>query len=117
MNKDILIEKIKYLSSLPHSALVEHCIYLENENDNYKAQKYITDFISENSIICEKNKEIERLNNIINELEKDIQKEIERTNDLILEDSSMVEINAIRRMLNEDRQCWLFELKKLKGGK
>lgn len=70
MNKDILIEKIKYLSSLPHSSLVEHCIYLENENDNYKAQKNITDFISENGIICEKNKEIERLNNIINELEK-----------------------------------------------
>lgn len=70
MNKDILIEKIEYLSSMPHSALVEHCIYLENENDNYKAQKYITDFISENSIICEKNKEIERLNNIINEIKK-----------------------------------------------
>lgn len=70
MNNDILIEKIEYLSSLPHSALVKHCIYLENENVNYKAQKYITDFISENGIICEKNKEIERLNNIINEIKE-----------------------------------------------
>lgn len=70
MNNDILIEKIKYLSSMPHSCLVEHCIYLENENANYKAQKYITDYISENGIICEKNKEITRLNNIINEIEK-----------------------------------------------
>lgn len=61
MNKDIIVEKIKYLTSLPHSALVEHCIYLENENDNYKAQKYITDLISENGVICEKNKEIEQL--------------------------------------------------------
>lgn len=61
MNKDILIERIEYLSSMPHSNLVQHCIYLENENANYKAQKYITDFISENGIICEKNKEIERL--------------------------------------------------------
>lgn len=65
MNKDIIVEKIEYLSRMPHSALVEHCIYLENENDMYKTQKYITDFISENGIICEKNKEIERLNNII----------------------------------------------------
>ena len=61
MNKDIIVEKIKYLTSLPHSALVEHCIYLENENDNYKAQKYITDLISENGVICEKNKKIEQL--------------------------------------------------------
>ena len=70
MSEDILLEKIKYLTTMPHSVLVEHCIYLEQENDNYRSQKYITDFITENGIICEKNKEIERLNNIINELEK-----------------------------------------------
>lgn len=61
MNKDIIVKKIEYLTSLSHSALVEHCIYLENENDNYKVQKYITDFISENGIICEKDKKIEQL--------------------------------------------------------
>lgn len=70
MNKELLLEKIKYLSSMPHSALVEHCIYLEQENDNYKAQKYITDFISENGIICEKNKQIQELTNNWNELEE-----------------------------------------------
>jgi uncharacterized protein YaaR (DUF327 family) len=70
MNKEILVEKIKYLSSMPHSSLVEHCIYLEQENDNYKAQKYITDFISENGIIYEKNKQIQELTNNWNELEE-----------------------------------------------
>ena len=68
MNKEILIEKIKYLTSMPHSSLVEHCIYLEDENDKYKAQKYITDFISENGIICEKNKEIKQLQSNWNSL-------------------------------------------------
>ena len=67
-------------------------------------------------LIEEKDKEIERLNNIINELEKDIQKEIERTNNLILEDASMVEINNIRSMLSEERQCILYKLKELKVG-
>lgn len=62
-------------------------------------------------------KEIERLNNIINELEKDIQKEIDRTNDLILEDGSLGEITAIRKMLNDTRQCILFRIKELKEGK
>lgn len=74
MNKDILIERIEYLSSMPHSSLVEHCIYLENENDNYKAQKYITDFISENGIICEKNIEIKKLKNKINKTKEYINK-------------------------------------------
>ena len=61
------------------------------------------------------NLEIERLNNIINELEKDIQKEIDRTNDLILEDGGLGEITTIRKMLNETRQCILFRIKQLKG--
>lgn len=65
-------------------------------------------------IIREKDKEIERLNNIINELEKSIQKEIDRTNELILEDASMIEINNIRKMLNDTRQCILFKLEELK---
>ena len=75
MNEDIL-EKIEYLSGMSHSALVEHCIYLEQENNNYKVQKYITDFISENGIICEKNKEIERLTNNWNELEEWIMQDV-----------------------------------------
>lgn len=68
-------------------------------------------------MIEEKDKEIERLNNIINELEKSIQKDIDRTKDLILEDSSMVEINNIRRMLNDTRKCILFRIKELKENK
>ena len=61
-------------------------------------------------------KELDRLNNIINQLEKDIQKEIERTNNLILEDGGLGEITTIRKMLNDERQCILFKLKKLKVG-
>ena len=78
MNKDILMEKIQYLSSMPHHSLVEHCIYLENENDNYKAQKYITDFISENGIICEKNKKIEELQQAKDKLQNDYQEAKDR---------------------------------------
>lgn len=81
MDKEILLEKIKYLTSLSHSTLVEHCIYLEEENDNYKAQKYITDFITENGIICEKNKQIQDLTNDWNELEEFIQKELDNNID------------------------------------
>lgn len=67
--------------------------------------------------IKNKDKEIERLQNIINELEKDIQKEIERTNNLILEDGGLGEITTIRKMLNDERQCILFKLKELKENK
>lgn len=59
--------------------------------------------------------ENKRLNNIIDKLEKDIQKEIDRTNDLILEDGGLGEITTIRKMLNETRQCILFRIKELKG--
>ena len=77
MDKELLLEKIKYLTGMTHSALVEHCIYLEQENDNYKAQKYITDFISENGIICEKNKQIQELTNNWRLLEEWVKKQIE----------------------------------------
>lgn len=76
MNEDILLEKIKYLSSMTHSSLVEQCIYLEQENVNYKVQKYITDYISENGIICEKNKQIDQLTNNWNELEEWIMQDV-----------------------------------------
>ena len=102
MNNDILIEKIKYLSNMPHSTLVEHCIYLENENDNYKAQKYITDFVSENGIICEKNKEIKRLNNIIDELEKYMNEE--RTNNGQIDEWTIMEIQMKLKELKGDKR-------------
>ena len=111
MDKEILVEKIKYLSSMPHSSLVEHCIYLEQENDNYKAQKYITDFISENGIICEKNKKIDQLTNNWNELEEWVKSEYNRylndTENLI---HSNVETIDYSRMLDKMK-----EIKESKG--
>ena len=89
---------------------------------NYTGAKFINingkfvPFEDERDLITILNGEIERLNNIINELEKDIQKEIDRTNDLILEDGGLREITAIRKMLNETRQCILFRIKELKEG-
>jgi len=63
-----------------------------------------------------KDKEIERLNNIINDLEKDIKSEIERTESLIEDDYShgLGSFGEIRRMLNDTRKSILFRLKKLK---
>ena len=108
MDKEILVEKTKYLSSMSHSALVEHCIYLEQENDSYKAQKYITDFIIENGIICEKNKQIQELTNNWNELEEWLQNEYNEW--------STVDDEIIRA---EARQCIevLDKMKEIKGGK
>lgn len=93
MNKDIIVEKIEYLTSLPHSVLVEHCIYLENENDNYKAQKYITDLISENGVICEKNKEITNLQQENKQLKEEIkwyEKENKHNQEIIVKDTSIL---------------------------
>lgn len=58
--------------------------------------------------------EIERLNNIINEFEKEIKKEIDRTEELIIEDGRASTFGVIRGMLNEERTNWLYILKKLK---
>lgn len=105
MDNEVLVEKIKYLSSMPHSSLIEHCIYLEQENDNYKAQKYITDFISENEIICEKNKQIQELTNNWNELEEWVESEYNRyfndTENLVL---SNVETMDYSRMLDKMKE-------------
>lgn len=108
MSEDILLEKIKYLTDMSHSSLVEHCIYLEQENDNYKAQKYITDFITENGIICEKNKQIQELTNNWNELEEWLQNEYNEW--------STVDDEIIRA---EARQCIevLDKMKEIKEGK
>lgn len=70
-------ELIKYLASMPHSSLVRHCIYLEDENKKYKEQKYITDFIIENGIICKKNKEIDNLQSNWNSLREWVEKQRE----------------------------------------
>lgn len=94
MDKEILVEKIKYLSSMSHSALVEHCIYLEQENDSYKVQKHITDFITENGIICEKNKQIQELTNNWNELEEWIKDLLEKGYDIKLVLDKMKEIKG-----------------------
>ena len=59
--------------------------------------------------------EIQRLNNIIEELEKDLRKEIERTEELILEDGELVEINNIRKMINDERKLILLKINKLKS--
>jgi len=94
---------------------------IETEEKAFKFKDYITNLqtiereysnlLSENAELQQEN---DRLNNIINELGKNINEEIERTNNFILEDSSLIEINNIRKMLNDDRQCWLYKLKELK---
>lgn len=48
-----------------------------------------------------------------NELKKCIKDEIERTENLIKEDCDMLQINNIRKMLNEDRECWLYKMVEL----
>ena len=59
--------------------------------------------------------EVKRLNNIINELEKSWKDEIIRLNNFIQEDSSMIEINNIRKMLIQEREKDLYKLQELKG--
>lgn len=68
-------------------------------------------------VLEEQEKEIKRLNNIINELEKEMQKEIERTEKLIQDDyeHGLGSFGTIRKMLNEERKNWLYKIKKLKG--
>lgn len=61
------------------------------------------------------NKEIERLNNIINELEKSWKEEITKLTNFIQEDVSLIEINNIRQMLIQERQKDLYKLQELKG--
>ncbi len=48
-------------------------------------------------------------------LKKSIKDEIERTNKIIEEDSNMIEINNIRKMLNSDRENWLFKMQELEN--
>lgn len=54
---------------------------------------------------------------IINELESSLEKEIKRTDKLLDFDfeCNMLSTHKIRKMLNEDRKCWLNKLKELKG--
>ena len=59
--------------------------------------------------------EVKRLNNIINELVKSWKDEIIRLNNFIQEDSSMIEINNIRKMLIQEREKDLYKLQELKG--
>ena len=51
-----------------------------------------------------------------NELKKCIKDEIEKTENLIKEDCNMIQINNIRKMLNEDRECWLYKISELEEG-
>lgn len=67
--------------------------------------------------LYEQEEENKRLNNIINELEKSWKEEITRFNNFIQEDSSMIEINNIRKMLIQEREKDLYKLQELKGDK
>lgn len=51
-----------------------------------------------------------------NKLKECIKNEIERTENLIEEDCNMIQINNIRKMLNNDRECWLFKMQEIEGG-
>ena len=77
----------------------------QDSEQRRKVEQYITDL----------QREIERLNNIINELEKSWKEEITRLNNFIQEDSSMIEINNIRKMLIQEREKDLYKLHELKG--
>jgi hypothetical protein len=93
--------------------------YFKNQDELQEKDKEIERLNNEIKTLLKENgnkeKVIIKQNNIINELEESIQKEIDRTNKLILEDISMIEINNIRKMLNDTRQCILFKLRELKG--
>ena len=62
-------------------------------------------------------KEIERLNNIINELENMMKQEIEDLEEHIKEDEliGLHTFNAIRRMYITEKQNYLRKIKELKG--
>ena len=85
----------------------------------------IEEFLNRNSIDYVRNatdtvenrlfKENKRLNNIINELEKSWKEEIIRFNNFIQEDTSLIEINNIRKMLIQAREKDLYKLQELKG--
>ncbi len=61
-------------------------------------------------------KYIEQLEDNWNKLKECIKSEIERTENLIKEDCNMIQINNIREMLNEDRECWLFKMQEIEKG-
>ena len=61
--------------------------------------------------------EIERLNNIINTLEKNLEHEIKRTEELMLNESFLIEITHIRKAINDVRNNILYEIKRLKENK
>ena len=60
---------------------------------------------------------LEKTQNNWNELKKVLKDEIERTNEIIKEDCNMVAMNNIRKMINNDREVWLFKMEKLEQGK
>ena len=90
-------------------------IFVPNEGRAVKNNKTNRIYYSEFQIIEEKDKEIERLNNIFNELEKSWKEEIIRFNNFIQEDTSLIEINNIRKMLIQAREKDLYKLQELKG--
>lgn len=58
-----------------------------------------------------------QLQNNWNELKNSLKNEIERTNEIIAEDGDMVMMNNIRKMLNDDREVWLFKMQELENRK
>ena len=116
--KEILqkIENVANRETASRNALMEmkdkdYQLLLDYITNLQTIEREYSNLLSENAELQQEN---DRLNNIINELGKNINEEIERTNNFILEDSSLIEINNIRKMLNDDRQCWLYKLKELK---
>lgn len=79
----------------------------------YEHQQFITDFITENGIICQKNKEIERLNNIINELEKYVIEEIE-SYDKALNNTTFVLTEKGKESYEAEKMCFTDMLDKIK---
>ena len=86
---------------------VMKCCICNNKNTG----EFITIEDKKYHLICIKN-----LQTNWNELKKCIKDEIERTENLIKEDCNIIQINNIRKMLNEDRECWLYKMQSLEEG-
>ena len=59
--------------------------------------------------------ESKELSNNWNELKECIKSEIERINKLIEEDCNMIQINNIRKMVNNDRDGWLYKMQEIES--
>ena len=107
--------KIAYENVMLANKMLEQEIERLNKERNKTYENGLNYFLK----LQEKKDEIERLNNIINELEEEIQKEIERTETLIQDDyeHGLGSFGNIRKMLNEERKNWLYKIKELKGEK